>query len=137
MASDNVERVRAIYEPWSRGDWFGPADWAHPDIEYVMADGVNPGSWRGIQAMAKTWRETISAFSEFRVEIEEIRELADGRVLVLTRNTGRGKSSGLELGQMATRGANVLHISGGKVTRLEAYFNRDQALADLGLQPPP
>ena len=137
MASDNVERVRAIYEPWSRGDWFGPADWADPDIEYVMADGPNPGAWRGIRALAAVWRETISPFSEFRVAIEEMRELDDGRVLVLTRNTGRGKTSGLELGDMQTRGANVLQFRDDKVTRLVAYFNRDLALADLGLQPPP
>ena len=137
MASDNVERVRAIYEPWTRGDWFGPTDWAEPDIEYVMVDGPNPGSWRGLRAMGQAWRETISGFSEFRVEIEEIREVDEDRVLVLTRNTGRGESSGFELGSVATRGANVLHMRDGRVSRLAAYFNRDLALADLGLRPPP
>ena len=40
------------------------------------------------------------------------------RVLVLTRNTGRGKTSGLELGRMHTRGANVFVVGAGKVTRL-------------------
>ena len=137
MASDNVELVRAVYEPWSRGDWFGSGAWANPDIEYAMADGPNPGTWTGVRAMTEAWRETISPFSEFRVEVEDVRELDDERVLVLTRNTGKGRSSGLELGQMATRGANVLHFRDGKVTRLVAYFNRDQAFADLGLQPPP
>ena len=54
--------------------------------------------------------------------------------IALTRNTGRGKTSGLEVGQIATRGANVFDIHGGKATRLVAYFNRDSALADLGLE---
>jgi ketosteroid isomerase-like protein len=53
-------------------------------------------------------------------------------VLVLTRNTGRGKTSGLELGGMQTRGANLIHVRDGKVVRLEAYFDRDAALARLG-----
>jgi ketosteroid isomerase-like protein len=54
-------------------------------------------------------------------------------VFVLTRNTGRGKSSGVELGEMHTRGANIIHVRDGKVTKLVAYFDRDQAVADLGL----
>ena len=47
---------------------------------------------------------------------------------------GRGKVSGLELGQTGDQGANVLHIREGEVTRLVVYFDRDRALADLGLK---
>jgi ketosteroid isomerase-like protein len=53
-------------------------------------------------------------------------------VLVLTDNTGRGKTSGFEVGEIRTKGANVFHIRNGKVTRLVAYWGRDRALADLG-----
>jgi hypothetical protein len=34
---------------------------------------------------------------------------------------------------MRANGANLFHISGGKVTRLVIYWHREQALADLGL----
>jgi hypothetical protein len=54
-------------------------------------------------------------------------------VLVLVHNTGRGKTSGLELGQMQTRGANLFHIGDGKVTKIVLYSDRAVALADLGL----
>ena len=131
MPSENVDLVRSVYSAWERGD-FTSADWADPDIEFVLADGPNPGSWRGILEMAHAWGETISAFDHLTVEAEEIRELDDETVLVLTRNSGRGKLSGLELGGMQTRGANVFRIQDGKVTRLALYFDRDRALADLG-----
>jgi ketosteroid isomerase-like protein len=49
------------------------------------------------------------------------------------RNIGRGKASGLELGQVRTDAANLFHIRDGKVTRLVTYFDRTRALADLGL----
>jgi hypothetical protein len=65
--------------------------------------------------------------------MEDLRVLDSERVLVFTRNSGRGKASGLEVKQISTKGANVFHLRGGKVTRLVAYWQRDHAFADLGL----
>ena len=76
----------------------------------------------------------LTAWEQLRVEAEQCRELDDERVLVLTRLTGRGKTSGIDLGQMRAKGADILHIHGGKVTRFVFfYWNREHALADLGL----
>jgi ketosteroid isomerase-like protein len=83
--------------------------------------------------MAKGWREHLSAFTDFRAEAEEYRELEGGRVLVLHNWSGLGRSSGLSVEHMRTKSASVFHIREGKVTRLLAYWNRDRALADLGL----
>jgi hypothetical protein len=83
--------------------------------------------------MAKVWREHLSAFTDFRAEAEEYRELEGGRVLVLHSWSGRGRTSGLSVDQMKTKSATVFHICEGKVTRLLAYWNRARALADLGL----
>jgi ketosteroid isomerase-like protein len=132
MASPNVDLVRSIFAPIERGD-YSSAEWADPEIEFVVADGPAPGRWTGPDAMVESFRELRSAWEDFRVEAEEYRELDDGRVLVLVRRSGRGKTSGLELGQIQTNGANVLHVSGGKVTRCVIYWDRDRALADLGL----
>jgi ketosteroid isomerase-like protein len=67
------------------------------------------------------------------MEAEEYRELDGERVLVLTQYGGRGKTSGLQLGEIRSKGANVVHIRGGKVTKCAFYFDRERALADLGL----
>ena len=134
MVSENLDLVRSIYAAWERGD-YSSAEWADPEIEYVVADGPSPGTWTGLAGMAEGFRDWVSAWEAYRVEADEYRELADERVLVLVRNTGRGKTSGLELGQMRTEGANVFHVRDGKVTRYVIYFDRERAFADLGLAP--
>ena len=127
-----MEFVRTIYERWARGD-FSSSDWADPDYELVLRDGPAPGTFKGLEAAAGGWGEFLSAFDHLKAVAEEIRAIDDERVLVLTKNIGRGKTSGLELGEMETRGANVIHVHGGRVTKLVAYFDRDLALADLEL----
>jgi ketosteroid isomerase-like protein len=47
--------------------------------------------------------------------------------------SGRGTTSGVELGQMQAKGASLFHVRGGKVTTIVTYWDRDHALADLGL----
>ncbi len=132
MSQENVEVVRSIFAAWDRGD-FSSVEWAHPEIEFVIADGPAPGSWKGLAEMAKGWREFLSAWEEWREEPEEYRELDGERVLVLLRMTGRGKASGLEAGQVRADAAKVFHVRGGKVTRFVTYWDRTKALEAVGL----
>jgi ketosteroid isomerase-like protein len=132
--SSNIDLVRSIYAAHERGD-YSSVEWAHSDIELVVVDGPSPGRWRGLAAMAESMRDSLSAWQGARTEAEEYRELDDERVLVLTRRSGRGKASGLELEQLETRGATIFHVRDGKVTNYIVYYGRDRALADLDLAP--
>jgi ketosteroid isomerase-like protein len=132
MSQENVEIVRSIHAAWERGD-YSSAEWAHPEIEYVHADGPDSGSWRGLTGMAEAFGNFLSAWEGLRVEAEQYRELDAERVLVLFNFGARGKRSGLEAQQIGTKGAQLFHVRGGKVTRLVQYFNRETAFADLSL----
>ena len=132
--SSNLDLVRSIYRDWERGD-YSAAEWAHPQIEHVFADGPDPGAWEGLAAMAEAWRDRLSTSEAARIEADEYRELDGERILVLTRGIGRGKKSGLELRHAETQGAHLFHVRQGKVTRFVAYWDRDRALADVGLAP--
>jgi ketosteroid isomerase-like protein len=130
VPQDNVELVRSILAAWGRGD-FSDVGWAHPDIEFVIADGPMVGSARGLAEMGRIWGDFLASWEDFRAVAEEFRDIGDDRVLVLMRNGGRGKGSGIDVGLTTTRGANVFTVHDGKVTRLVAYADRDGALADL------
>jgi ketosteroid isomerase-like protein len=134
MSSPNLDLVRSIYATWERGD-FSSADWADPGIELVVADGPAPESWRGLAGMAEGWGAYLANWEDYRAEAEGYCELDGERVLVFTRNYGRGKTSGLEVGPFAMKGGVLFQVRDGKVTRLVAYFSRQRALADLGLPP--
>jgi ketosteroid isomerase-like protein len=134
VVSANLELVRSIFADWKRGD-FSSTDWAHPEIEYVFTDGPAPGTWTGLAGMEEASRDWVSAWEDWHAEAEEYRELDDERVLVLTRRGGRGKTSGLEIERIQSKGAVVWHVRDGKVMRLVIYWDREHALADLGLTP--
>jgi ketosteroid isomerase-like protein len=131
--SENLDLVRSINAAWERGD-FSSVEWAYPEVDYEIVDGPTPGRWKGVSAMNAAWREFASAWEDFRVENDEFRELDGERVVALGHFSARGKTSGLELGQMRTRGASLFHVRGGKVRRLVIYWQADRALADLGLE---
>jgi ketosteroid isomerase-like protein len=133
VASANVDLVRSIYAAWERGD-FSATEWANPEIEYVVADGPRPGIWTGLPGMAEASRDVLGAWEEYRAVADEFRELDNERVLVLSRFSGRGKTSGLEVGR---KGADLFHVHDGKVTRLVAYWDRERAFTDLDLSSEP
>jgi ketosteroid isomerase-like protein len=134
MASANLDLVRSIYAGWERGD-FSATEWADPEIEFVVVGGPELGSWRGLAGMAEGWRDWLSAWEELRAEPQEYREINGRRILVLTQFAGRGRTSGLGLGQMRVRNASLFDIDGNKVRRLVLYWDYERALTDLGLTP--
>jgi len=101
-----------------------------PEIEMIVVGGPEPVRWIGRESVRAQNKSFSSVWGDYRVEAEQVRELDDERMLVLTRYSGRAKTSGLEV---RTEGAHVLHVRDGKVTRYVRYWDRDRALADLGL----
>jgi ketosteroid isomerase-like protein len=129
--SENLDLVRSIYAEWERGDYFSP-EWAHPDIEWVRADGPEPGSRTGVAEMVGQWRAFAQQWEDWQTHAPaEYRGLDDERVLVLDHPGGRGKRSGIE---MESVGATVFRVRAGKVTQIVSYWDRNRALSDLGLE---
>jgi ketosteroid isomerase-like protein len=131
MASANLDLVRSIFAAWERGD-FSSVEWADPDIEFVIADGPDPGRWTGLTGMRDAFLDRVSVLAGFRPAADEYRELDNQTVLVLLHAVaGRGRTSELEVVTLAELGANLFRIDNGKATRLVVYLDGQRALVDL------
>jgi hypothetical protein len=60
MSQENVELVRSIRTAWEGGDYSSVA-WAHPEIEFVIADGPAPGRWTGLAGLAAAFSPSAAA----------------------------------------------------------------------------
>jgi ketosteroid isomerase-like protein len=132
--SENLDLVRSIYADWERGD-FSVDRWADPKIEYArLGWGPDDGVSTGLDGMASVFRSWLGAWRGWKLVAEDYLEVDRERVLVPYHFTGRGKKSGMEVGQLRTVGAHVLQMRDGMVARLTVYADRDRAFADLGLK---
>ena len=128
MSRENVDLTLTAYDAWDRGDIetaFAPID---EDFEF-HEDPQFPegGIYRGRHAFRGYFERFREEWDDYRVNVEDIRDSGD-KVLVLTHQTARGKTSGV---QIDLRIAHLWTIRNGKAVRMEAYFDRDEALKAL------
>jgi len=130
MASANLGLVQSVYSDWERGDFSHTPKWADEEIEWARFGGDGAGAWTGQEAITQAVGELLGSFDELRAHADHYEEIDDERVLVLTRWGGRERESGTEV---ELQRANLFRIRDGRVVRLIFYWDRNRALADLGL----
>jgi ketosteroid isomerase-like protein len=128
MGTQNAELVRRLYDRFNAGD-LAPRDLVAEDFEVHDPDLPGGGVFRGPDGLADYLREFSEAWEEYRIEVEELREVGD-RVLALLRHVGRGKGSGIE---SELRDAHVWTVKNGLAVRWRTYLDRNEALGDVGL----
>ncbi len=131
MLPDDLEFLRRGYEAFGRGDVESALAMLHPEVEVAVhteRPDIERGIYRGREGFLANIAELTDVFEEFRLEPRDMVQAGE-RVLVVTRVTGRGKGSGVEID------ASIFHvwtISEGRATRLEIYGDRESAQQALG-----
>jgi len=133
MSRTNIEALRPVYEQWGRGNWTPRFDLYADDMEWGWSDEFPglAGVTRDPETRSSRLREWLSPWEEWRCEAEDYVASGD-HVVVLTRYTGRGKESGVDVD---TRGAHLWTLRDGKAVRLEVFSSRARALEAGGLEP--
>lgn len=125
MSDRDIETLRLGYEAVSRGDWDSPTQFAHPGFELQTAERiVNPGTYRGVEAVRRFFEDLFAPFEEVVVEPEEFFVRGDQIVVfVATRLRPAGSSAAVE-----NRIGHLWTIRDGKAIRLQIFPRREDAL---------
>ena len=77
-------------------------------------------------------RTAFEAIEDYRMEPEEFIDAGDDKVLVFSREGGRGRGSGAEVVTQPT--AHLWTLRNRKAVRMQSYWERSDALEAAGLQ---
>lgn len=128
MHHQNVELIRAGYEAWNRGDIDAVVSLANSDFEWVAPpDLVGARGGRGRDDFASYLRSFSEVWDDFRCEPQEFWSAGD-TVLVLVRETGRGKLSGARVHHHLV---HVWTFREGRAVRMEGHVERSDTLERL------
>ena len=132
MARDDVERVLFGVAAFNRRDLDAATAGFDPDIEWHAGGDLSPeaGVYHGREGVLEFWRAWIDTIDDFTLHVEETLDLGEGRVLVMTRVTGRGSDSGVPV--EATFG-QIWELREGMAVRTRMYRTRSDALEAVGL----
>ena len=155
MSEENVEIVRALYfwdQPIDTVPMFtDPALFeatraqleplAHPDLETVgpstgfsAAGEMRVESSRptavGFDGFVAVWRDWLDAWERWVVSPVRVKPIDAERVIVLFEVNARSKTHQVDV---SFDGANVVTLRDGKVTRVELFTERAEALEAAGL----
>ncbi len=143
MSQENVEIVKALQPPpdldlttlFARGD----EERATQEIEAVSAQftddfvcvfrSLSSEERLGVRGLRQAWLDWLEPWENYRAEIERLSDVGD-RVLVFSRDFGRrpGMADEVEM-----NGISIWTVRDGKVSRVEFFPDRAEALEAAGL----
>jgi ketosteroid isomerase-like protein len=125
-----LERTaHAAYEAWNRDDLVLARGAADPEIQVHFqhaADSPLAGIdevYRGPDGYCRAMEEWAEGWRSWRVEIEDVVEVAPDKVLITGRHIGEGLASGAEVEQW---GAALYTFRRGRILRVDAFLFRDR-----------
>lgn len=130
MSRENLELLMRVGEAFNEKGWEGIFDFVAPEFEFHEPP-EQPGAtvFRGIEeAKAGTarWAET---WTEQTSELQDVRELPEGRILVLSLQRMRGRD-GIQVEQP---NASIFTFEHGRIVRLQSFWDQPTALEAVGL----
>jgi uncharacterized protein len=132
--TSDAERVRASYDALNRGDVPRALEVLAPRAEWHESEALpDTGTYIGREAIGEFLDRFLESWERFQQEVEDVVEEGD-RVVVLIHLSARGKGSGAEVD---ARYAHLWTLRDGLGVRVDAYYDRNEALSALRANPTP
>jgi ketosteroid isomerase-like protein len=126
--ADMVEQLRGSYAALNRRDIDGTMAVLDEHATWVEhSDMPEAGSYRGRDTIRNFLEQFLDSWHDFEQHIEEVHEEEDC-VLLFIRLTASGRGSGIDV---ESRYAHLWLMRDGRGVRVDAYYDRESALAAL------
>ena len=130
MSQENVEIARLIFERFAEGNFAESPVSLASDIVVSWEEPPTAVFCRSQAELATKSRAFFQQWGGFRAEVEAVEALDEDSVLVVTRQLGTGKRSGVEV---AMQSWSACLLRDDQVVRREEFFDRADALEAAGL----
>jgi ketosteroid isomerase-like protein len=132
MSQENVEILRRAYDAFNRGDLdMLASEFYDPQVEWQTSrEDPDAATHRGREAVRRYFDQWLESFEGLHADVEEYIDAGDDRVFTWVRWTGRGRESGIDTEWWL---AIVSTLRGGRILRVEEYFDRAEGLEAAGL----
>ena len=130
MSQANVELTRQAYDAFNRRDFDAFLTTMDADVEAVSLLVAMEGDYHGHAGIRRWWHDLFDVFSDFAVEVVEVRDLGDVCFSTL-RTHGHGSDTDTPFEMSLWM---VLRFRHGKCVWWRAYDNENDALQAAGLR---
>lgn len=131
MPGEAYDLVKGTIERFQAGDREHWRSVFHEDVDWDMTgdEAALFGEYHGHEGVEAFFTQWLGAWDDYSVEHTEIIDAGDS-VVVVFRQHGRGKGSGVEIDRDFY---GVYEARGGKITRYRQFASRADAMAAAGL----
>ena len=126
----HAEIARAHFESWNARDREGMVRDLTEDIVVEEDAGfqVSPGVSHGHAGAYALWDQLFEISDDARVEVLEVEEIGDGRMLILMTMHATFRESGIS---GAREMAHIWHMRGDRAARVQVFGSHEDARAAL------
>ena len=129
MSQENVEVVGRHMAAYLSGDFETALAAYSPDVECDTSVRPEGQMYRGREGVVEAFRVWRGTWADWKGEVDEIIDAGD-RVLMVLRESGRGKGSGVPVEQ---RTFFLYDLRDRMIVRVTVLLDKDQALEAAGL----
>jgi ketosteroid isomerase-like protein len=129
MSEANVALVRGMWDAFLRNDGDAANAAFDPDVEW---DGTNLPDGEiahGLDAAVAHVRRWAEVWETWEVEVEDVIDAGEGRVIAFIRERGRSKA-GVDVDE---RHSERYVVRAGKIVYRKGFRDPDEALVEVGL----
>lgn len=128
-----MQIIRELIDAFNRRDYKAVNDAFDPEVEWHPPPDIpNATVAIGRDALIANFQDWFGAWEDYRLVPEDILGGPDDTVVVIVRESARGKGSGIEFG--SRRICGVFQLRDRKVVRQQAFLDRAEALRAAGLR---